>query len=122
MHPIHASLDRIVGYRICDHQSAGMRAISQPAKADLRSACSKAGLRSSGGRAIDVAKTHLQPHLVVGDVENASALRQWSNARAIYSVTAAMHASNRCTTRFCHISALVLPRFAPLSDGCFALV
>jgi hypothetical protein len=32
------------------------------------------GLRTSGGRSIDVAKTHVQPHLVVGDVEAGQAL------------------------------------------------
>jgi hypothetical protein len=71
---------------------------------------------------LSVRKATLATLLRMIVITNASALRQWSNARAIYSGTAAMHASNRCTTRFCHISALVLPRFAPLSDGCFALV
>jgi hypothetical protein len=32
------------------------------------------GLRRSGGRGIDVAKTHVQPHLVVGDGEAGQAL------------------------------------------------
>jgi hypothetical protein len=53
-------------------QSGCERPVNQDEK--VTGSCAETGLRSRGDRSIDVAKTHVQPHLVVGDVEAGQAL------------------------------------------------